>query len=81
MARCLTCGIRYLGVTPGCGHPQPPLERDLSTEDDAPPLDWRTLEVPGYRLTGLLGTGGFAKCYAFTNVATTKLYAATIVPK
>ena len=37
--------------------------------------------IKRYSRGRLLGKGGFAKCYEFTNLETKKLYAAKIIPK
>lgn len=51
MARCLVCGRRFSGAHEGCGAPPPAPTPE--TPDRAPPA------VPGFRLEGLLGRGGF----------------------
>ena len=37
--------------------------------------------IKKYTRGRLLGKGGFAKCYEFTNLESKKLYAAKIIPK
>ncbi|HEX7489669.1 MAG TPA: protein kinase, partial [Anaeromyxobacteraceae bacterium] len=55
MTRCLTCGRRVEGAHPPCAA--------LPTPSPAAPPT-ALPEVPGYRLRGLLGHGGFAAVFA-----------------
>lgn len=64
MARCLICGLRYSGDTPGCAHEQPPIERDSDSAE--PEIDVDGLQVPGYDLHEVLGSGGFGVVVAAT---------------
>lgn len=60
--RCLTCGRRWLGAEPPCGHP-PDTEatsaHNTGSTPALPPLE----SLPGYTLGEVLGQGGFSVVY------------------
>ncbi len=61
--RCLTCGRRWRGQAPACGHPQ---ERALELSGPVALESAAPVAVPGYRIGRLLGQGGFGSVYAAT---------------
>jgi hypothetical protein len=74
VARCLSCGRRYLGEHLGCP-PAPPPPPDPSP---AAPAAWPTL--PGYRVEGRLGGGGFGEVLSARRVADGARAAVKIAP-
>lgn len=63
-ARCVVCGVRVSGSGAGCAvHGAPPTSRPSSLEPSRALLTVFP-SVPGYRLTRLLGHGGFGVVYA-----------------
>ncbi|ACY15989.1 serine/threonine-protein kinase PknK [Haliangium ochraceum] len=61
--RCLSCGRRWVGASPSCGHPQEEIAHTVenrgSSAEAAP-----AFELPGYRIGGVLGRGGFGTVLA-----------------
>lgn len=60
--RCLTCGRRWLGTAPPCGHPQEPAQEPSSRPGLADPIP--QVALPGYRIGEILGRGGFGTVFA-----------------
>jgi eukaryotic-like serine/threonine-protein kinase len=62
VARCLTCGRRFAGPAPPCGHEQPARATDGSEHDEG--LNVPELRIAGYRLGAIVGRGGFGTVVA-----------------
>ncbi|HMI85066.1 MAG TPA: protein kinase [Polyangiaceae bacterium] len=70
MVRCPRCGLRLRDSAPTCAtHGPLPSGNILAATEEAPPAP-ATFELPGFRIDGILGQGGFGVVYRATNEST-----------
>jgi eukaryotic-like serine/threonine-protein kinase len=76
MVRCPRCGLRLRDSAPLCAtHGPPAISIDVAEKHPEPAATTPTFELPGYRITRVLGQGGFGVVYEAASASSARTVA------